>query len=590
MEITLFIRGQKLEAHYPPLYSGSVGVLYARFAEIDFDKTLVKAVRFKTADSDWYTADIADGAVRVPHEVIVSGGFDIAIAGYENEDGKLARFLPTNSVHINVEENGYGDPDAPIESEGDPASYTAKIEKLTSDAAAKADAAMAELEKKANAAEVYDKDTADALLGGKVDKVSGKGLSANDYTDEEKAKLAAKADLSFVKKLIPKATVRGKCVTVTDHAEGVPLADLKIYGNCIQDTVPAPQSPVKLQSVGELVTDKTSGHYGKYDIPIKMCGKNLFDKNNCKYLIGYFTRAVTTITTHANARTIYIPCKADTKYTISRNTEYSQFHFGYTKELPRVGVQVFGAVSADSVYNKKITVATGSGAKYLVAYMYNGYSSEGVDPDGWTEILDSLQIEYGETATEYCSGTTYEEHIYTAAPLLKVGEVADCINSSDAKIDRRVRCIDIDSTASMQIVQHQGKNSISITGLLHNINPNLPLACTHSSNTASYDENAVYDNGTICIDAPTNAIIWVGILDLLEIGSIEEFKAFLDNTQIPMKLICGMGNIESEAVNIPAVRTIQSDTMNVTIDTTVSADIELTYYRDIGKKLAELSA
>ena len=27
-------------------------------------------------------------------------------------------------------------------------------------------------------------------LGGKVDKVSGKGLSANDYTDEEKAKLA----------------------------------------------------------------------------------------------------------------------------------------------------------------------------------------------------------------------------------------------------------------------------------------------------------------------------------------------------------------------------------------------------------------
>ena len=79
-------------------------------------------------------------------------------------------------------------------------------------------------------------------------------------------------------------------------------------------------------------------------------------------------------------------------------------------------------------------------------------------------------------------------------------------------------------------------------------------------------------------------------MDLLEIGSIEEFKAFLDNTQIPMKLICGMGNIESEAVNIPAVRTIQSDTMNVTIDTMVSADIELTYYRDIGKKLAELSA
>ena len=270
MEITLFIRGQKLEAHYPPLYSGSVGVLYARFAELDFDKALVKAVRFKTADSDWYTADIIDGAVRVPHEVIVSGGFDIALAGYENADGKLARFLPTNSVHINVEENGYGDPDAPIESEGEPASYTAKIEKLTSDAAAKADAAMAELEKKANAAEVYDKDTADALLGGKVDKVSGKGLSANDYTDEEKAKLAAKADLSFVKKLIPKATVLGDTLEITDHLGDMEAVDYKIYGNSIQESTPTIVSPVEICSVGDKDGEK-------YNINVSIIADNKTD-------------------------------------------------------------------------------------------------------------------------------------------------------------------------------------------------------------------------------------------------------------------------------------------------------------------------
>lgn len=30
-----------------------------------------------------------------------------------------------------------------------------------------------------------------AALAGKVDKITGKGLSANDYTDEDKAKLAS---------------------------------------------------------------------------------------------------------------------------------------------------------------------------------------------------------------------------------------------------------------------------------------------------------------------------------------------------------------------------------------------------------------
>lgn len=37
----------------------------------------------------------------------------------------------------------------------------------------------------------YDKDDVDGLLAGKVDKITGKGLSTNDYTTEEKTKLGA---------------------------------------------------------------------------------------------------------------------------------------------------------------------------------------------------------------------------------------------------------------------------------------------------------------------------------------------------------------------------------------------------------------
>lgn len=47
------------------------------------------------------------------------------------------------------------------------------------------------LDLKADKSTTYTKTETDNLLGGKVDKVAGKGLSSNDYTDAEKAKLGA---------------------------------------------------------------------------------------------------------------------------------------------------------------------------------------------------------------------------------------------------------------------------------------------------------------------------------------------------------------------------------------------------------------
>ena len=55
---------------------------------------------------------------------------------------------------------------------------------------------------------------------------------------------------------------------VFDNSKGRPLKDYKIYGNSIQDGTPTPESPVEVQSVGDLVTDAESEYYGKYDIPI----------------------------------------------------------------------------------------------------------------------------------------------------------------------------------------------------------------------------------------------------------------------------------------------------------------------------------
>ncbi len=47
------------------------------------------------------------------------------------------------------------------------------------------------------------------------------------------------------------------------------LVNYKIYGNSVQNGTPTPDSPVEVESVGELVTDETDANYGKYKIPVK---------------------------------------------------------------------------------------------------------------------------------------------------------------------------------------------------------------------------------------------------------------------------------------------------------------------------------
>jgi len=60
-------------------------------------------------------------------------------------------------------------------------------------------------------------------LDNKVDKVAGKGLSTNDYTDAEKTKLAGIASGAEVN-VIESVKVNGTALTVSDKAVDIPAA------------------------------------------------------------------------------------------------------------------------------------------------------------------------------------------------------------------------------------------------------------------------------------------------------------------------------------------------------------------------------
>lgn len=132
------------------------------------------------------------------------------------------------------------------------------------------------------------------------------------------------------------------------------------------------------------------------DTEIRITGKNLYNPQNT--LIGYFTRAITSVTTHANARTLFMKCLPNTTYTITKTVISNNFHIGYTNETPAVGVTVYNAKTLDAT-DTVTTITTGPDAKYIIAYIYNGYDV--ADRDRLDAILSGIQIEYGNNSTSY---------------------------------------------------------------------------------------------------------------------------------------------------------------------------------------------
>ena len=82
-------------------------------------------------------------------------------------------------------------------------------------------------------------------------------------------RMPTKADKSVS---VPHTTVSGYPMTVTDHLGDETVLDYKIYGNSIQNGTPAADTPIDIQSVGDLVTDTASEYYGKYDISLYVGG------------------------------------------------------------------------------------------------------------------------------------------------------------------------------------------------------------------------------------------------------------------------------------------------------------------------------
>ena len=234
--------------------------------------------------------------------------------------------------------------------------------------------------------------------------------------------------------------------------------------------VPSPENPVEIQSVGDLVTDTASEYYGKYDIPITVTGKNLFDKS-ISVDDSIKNETVNTSTTYSigvlRPNKICEILKPNTKYTISCEFECESIPADTTLFMDGLGFSIYSAVSgyssANATTNKQLsageifslqkTITTpskfDSGGDYRFIIYRNAYK----DADGNFQypaiICRNIQIEECSYATEYEPYKGETTHIYLNEPLRKIGDYADYIDFKNQKVVRNINSMLIKAKATL---------------------------------------------------------------------------------------------------------------------------------------------
>ena len=240
---------------------------------------------------------------------------------------------------------------------------------------------------------------------------------------------------------------------VMEYSKGKNLRNYEIYGNSVQDGTPSPDTPIEIQSVGDLVTDTASKYYGKYDVPVRVCGKNLFDiskSTGFNHISGGLTNvisdgiiALTSSRTSVSAFLTLGTFEPGTYYIKMESDDYSGaspiFVNGINSQLKAIGGNVVQI-------NEKAIV------EIIVFPKQNE-----------TVHFKNIQITKSDVATDYEPHKgSVTEHIYLNEPLRKVGDYADYIDFKNQKVIRKI--YECNASSMLYTIQ----NASTENGLIRN--------------------------------------------------------------------------------------------------------------------------
>ena len=344
-----------------------------------------------------------------------------------------------------------------------------------------------------------------------------------------------------------------------DNSKGRPLKDYKLYGNSIQDGTPTPESPVEVQSVGDLTT------------------KNLLYSNATTRTINgvtmtYDNGVITlngTCTTSANFELGNIALCANT-YTLSANANKVPVNNTYSF------VQLY-----DSTNNQQITVSNSKAQECTTVtttvdgnFIYRVRIHVGCVYDN---VILKPQLELGSAATEYEPYRKYDipivvndttTHIYLDEPLRKFKDYADYIDFKRGKIVRNITAGVLDGSEGWNIsvtryYYYNTKLNIKclgneVAGIRSNALPSVPWNLIRNSGTGI----ATYTNGTVHnrIDIRADGV-W---------ATVDEAKEYMANNPIHYIAPC-LEPVEEE-IELPKILTQKGSNI-----ITVATEIEPSY-------------
>ena len=210
--------------------------------------------------------------------------------------------------------------------------------------------------------------------------------------------------------------------TLNDTTDGT-FQGVEVYGDTTQNGEPTPDAPVDVN----VVTGEQT---------VAVTGKNLFDKSDPALVFnGYLAAGTITLANNPSDRTVFIPCQPNTEYTIQKmfsSSSKNRFRIASFATLPTngaVGTNLGGYSQGDADTHNTATYTTSADAKYLVVFCYTNDTNV-----SFSQMLDSIQIELGSTASDY---VPYQGHSYPISlgslELAKIGDYQDYIRKSTGK-------------------------------------------------------------------------------------------------------------------------------------------------------------
>lgn len=372
---------------------------------------------------------------------------------------------------------------------------------------------------------------------------------------------------------------------ILNKSVGKPLRNYKIYGDSIQDGTPTPDNPIEVESVGDY-----DEKIGKYKLPVKVNGKNLFNRGELTRDYAYTERygkyGIKQIKPASGNAGFRFP--VDIKQGTTFNLSFKLIDYNIDDDRKRVYCRLRNA-GGTTVQANSATISDVDKI-YSIDYTaeedlsYAEFYTQSVWEAGTYYTIDNIMI-------SILTDTNFEPYvepiitsIYLDEPLRKVGNYADYIDFENQKVIRNVGNKIFDGTENWEIHTTTDEGAV-----FRNENLLTPLIgasifdtfMTHFALTDIYS-TATFTNGLF-------RFTYTGAEDDRRIGSsrvyvsaeqttVEDFKSWLsENKPIIMYPLAEPDDME--IVELPNIPTIKGTTITE-IDTTVQPSaVNYNYYK-----------